>query len=323
MSEVRFFLIAAGLHAALPVMAAIIPAPVYEETPVPIEVEVEVQVEETRPPTVTELPAARVETPPPKTDDRPARSDRAAVRSSIDPGPIPTAGPTAEPQGTGTPGVGPAPGPAPTGTSEYDGPPPAVQTGPVAGLPGLGVGGPAWSIPGVVPDMGRPAPAPTTAPKATVDPKVATRVLTEAVKEKDKALGLDLPAAGTVSSSVRAAVQATDTPPESRASFEVRLSPTGQVLSVRVTSSTGGSAEVWGRAAKMVQAALAGRALAMTSAYAKGAVVHVNVSSALTLPDGSKSPIERKGVGATFDVANIGAHMQRVVKTSFSVSPVK
>jgi hypothetical protein len=229
--------------------------------------------------------------------------------------------PTGEPQPGGEPGVVPAPGPAATGTSEYTTPAPMVQTGPMGGVPGLG--GPAWSIPGVVPDMGRPAPAPTTAPKATVDPKVATKVLTEAVKEKDKALGLDLPAAGTIASSVRSAVQATDTPPESRASFEVKLSPTGQVLSVRVTSMSGGSTEVWKRAEAAVKAALSGRTLGVTAAYQKGAIVHVSVTSALTLPDGTKSAIQRKGVGATFDVANIGAHMQRVVKTSFSVVAVK
>ena len=63
MSEARFFLIAAGLHGALPVMAAIVPAPVVEVGTVPIEVQVEVEVEQTRPPTIVETPAARVESP--------------------------------------------------------------------------------------------------------------------------------------------------------------------------------------------------------------------------------------------------------------------
>lgn len=324
-SEAKFFLIAAGLHVALPVMAAIVPAPVIEDPPVPIEVEVEVDVEQSRPPTVVEMPAARADTPRATTEDArtPRAQQRGAPLPSIEPGPAPTVAPTTGPEATAEPGPAPAPGPAPTGTSEYDGPPPAVVTGPGSGLPGIGVTGPAWAIPGVVPDMGRPAPAPTTSPRATVDPKIATKVLTAAVREHDKALGLDLPAGGTIASSVRAAVQATDTPPESRASFEVKLSPTGKVLSVRVASSSGGTSAVWERAAKAVQAALAGRTLAMTSAFEKGAVVYVSVHSTTTLPDGSKSAIERKGVGATFDVANIGAHMQRVVKTSFSVVPVK
>lgn len=325
-SEVRFLLIAAGLHVALPVMAAVVPAPVLEEeATVPIEVQVEVEVEESRPPTVTEAPVSHVEPRTPVESKVPRTEPRAGSVpiSNVEPGPIPTNVPAVEPSAVPQPTGGVVVAPGPAGTSEYTTPAPVVQTGPGSGLPGLGIGGPAWSIPGVVPDMGKPAPAPTTAPKATVDPQVATKVLTSVMKEKDKALGLDLPAAGTISTSVRSAVQATDTPPESRATFEVKLSPTGQVLSVRVTSSTGGSTEVWGRAAAQVKAALAGRALAMTAAYEKGATVYVNVSSALVLPDGSKSAIERKGAGASFDLSNIGAHMQRVVKTSFSVVATK
>lgn len=329
-SEARFLIIAAVLHGALPVAAFVAPAAVIDEPVTPIEVDVEIDVEPTRPPEPqVELPSpeaatAAVETP--RTDER-APTPRGAERpSSVEPGPIPTTAPSVEPgpAPTGTGGM-PGPGPAPTGTSEYDGPPPAVPngTGPLVGGGLPGIGGNAWNIPGVVPDMGRPAPAPTVAPKPTVDPKIATKVLDSAMKEKDKALGLDLPGAGTVASSVRAAVQATETPPESRATFEVRLSPTGQVLSVRVASSSGGSSETWARVAKIAQASLSGRTLAMTSSYAKGAVVYVNVQSLLTLPDGSKSAIERKGAGATFDVSNIGAHMQRVVRSSFSVVAVK
>jgi hypothetical protein len=196
-----------------------------------------------------------------------------------------------------------------------------VAMGPSNGLPGMG---PAWaSVPGVVPDMGGPPPAPTVSPKATVDPQIATKVLKEAMKEKDKGLGLDSPARGTVASAVRSAVQATDTPPESRGTFEIKVSPTGQVLSVRVTSSSGGTAEMWARAAKAAQAALAGRMLALSSDYSKGAVISVTTQSILALPDGTKSTIQQKGAGATFDVANIGAHMQRVVKTSSSIVAVK
>lgn len=300
-------------------MAAIVPAPVVEVGTVPIEVQVEIEVEQTRPPTIIEAPAARVESPRTTEAPLPRVEQRPGAVSNIDPGPVPTGAPSIEPQ----PDVQPAPGPAPTGTSEYTTPAPMVQTGPGTGLPGLGVGGPAWSMPGVIPDMGRPAPAPTTAPKATVDPQIATKVLTDVMKEKDKALGLDLPAAGTVASSVASAVRSTNTPSEGRASFEVKLSPTGQVLSVRVTSSTGGSAGDWAAAAAAVKASLAGRALGMTAAYAKGAMIYINVTSALTLPDGSKSAIKRDGAGATFDVANIGAHRQRVVKRSYSVVPVK
>jgi hypothetical protein len=317
-SEARFFLIAAGLHAALPVMAAIVPTPVIEVESVPIEVQIEVQVEQTRPPTVTEMPAARVEAPRPAEETPTPRIEpRPPSAAHVEPGP--TAAPSVEP--TADPGAVPAPGPAATGTSEYTTPAPIVQTGPITGLPGLG--GPAWTIPGAVPDMGKPAPAPTTAPKATVDPKIATKVLTEAVKEKDKALGIDLPVAGKIASAVRSAVQATDVPVESRATFEVKLSPTGQVVSVRVASASAGSSDAWKRAEAQVKAMVAGLSGVMKAGYEKGAVVSISVHSTTTLPDGSKSAIERKGVGATFDLANIGAHMQRVTKTSFSVAAIK
>jgi hypothetical protein len=314
-----FWAVAFGIHAAILISALVTPPPPSEPAPPPLEVQVQVDVEESRPPTITEMPAAvaRVETPR-NTEITPQRSEQRPAVGRIDPGPVPSVVPSVEP----SPTTVVVPGPAPTGTSEYSTPAPMVQTGPINPLTGLGAG-PAWSIPGAVPDMGRPAPAPTVAPKATVDPKIATKVLTDAVKEKDKALGLDLPAGGTIASSVRSAVQQVDTPPESRATFEIKLSPTGQVLSVRVTSSSGGTADAWARASAAATGMLKGKTMMMGSAYEKGAVVYVNVTSALTLPDGSKSAITQKGAGATFDVANIGAHMQRVVKTSFSVVAVK
>jgi hypothetical protein len=313
-SEARFFLVAAGLHLALPLMALLAPLPSFRPFEgEPIEFAVEVEITETRPPTPESVAAARTETPRAEETPQPARIERPNAGTNVEPGPLPTAVPSVEPQTSGEP----APAPLPAKTSEYDGPPPAVQIGPTSGLPGIG--SPAWAIPGAVPDMGKPAPAPTTAATVAVDPKIATRVLKDAIREKDKGLGLDLPAGGTVASSVKAAVQATNTPPEARATFEIRLSATGQVLSVRVTSSSGGSSEEWARAASAAAAALKGRTLAMTSDFAKGAVVYVNVQSLLTLPDGSKSAIQQKGAGATFDVSNIGAHQQRVVRTSFSV----
>lgn len=174
-----------------------------------------------------------------------------------------------------------------------------------------------------MPDMGRPKPAPTTSPQTPVDPKIATKVITDAMKEKDKGLGLELPGSGTIATSVRQAVQATETPPESRATFEVRLSPTGQIVSVRVTSSSGGSGDTWSRAAAAAAAALKGRVINMTAAYAKGATVYVHVHSTTTLPDGSKSAVSRKGAGASFDLSSIGAHMQRVVRVSHNIVAVQ
>lgn len=317
-SEAWYLLVAAGLHAALPLAAALAPALAPEPPGAPIEVAVEIDVPETRPPQV-EAPSPRPEAPRSNEDVPPVpRPEHAPSAANVPPGPLPTSAPSVEPPATGAP-----PSPAvPSATSEYGGPPPSVPGvagGPIlTGLPGLG--GPAWSVPGAIPDIGRPAPAPTTLPAPTVDRNVATRVLKEAMKEKDKALGLDLPAAGSVASAIKSAMQASDLPAESRGTIEVRLSPTGQVISARCTSSTGGSAASW---AQVAAAAKSLAKLSMTSEYAKGAVVVINVSSTLTMPDGTKSVIQQKGAGATFDVANIGSHLQRVTRVTHSVVAVQ
>jgi hypothetical protein len=78
----------------------------------------------------------------------------------------------------------------------------SLPPGPGVGVPGIGTG-PLWAIPGVVPEPTTPKPAPTTiaAPPPT-DPKLAGRLISDVVREKDKLLGLDFPGAGTVASGV-------------------------------------------------------------------------------------------------------------------------
>ena len=227
-----------------------------------------------------------------------------------EPSSIPTATPS--PETTATPA---APGPK---KDEYDGP---VDDGRgVLAVPGVpGVGGPGiWSIPGVIPSAAPPAPAPTTgAPPRPVDKDIAGIVMRDAMHENDKHLGLDLPAAGTVATAIREVVRGSDTPNESRASFEVRLGADGKVLGVKVSSFSGGNSGAWERAAQAAVASLRGKTLQMNQTFAKGGTIYIDVTSALALPDGTKSGIQRQGLGASFDVANIGAHVQRVVKTSF------
>jgi hypothetical protein len=181
-----------------------------------------------------------------------------------------------------------------------------------------------WTIPGAVPENGRPAPAPTTpgAPRE-VDKNIAGKVLNEELKARDKNLGIDLPAAGTVASAIGNAVRGSEAPNEGRATFVVRLSPTGQVLDVRLASSSAGNQDVWQRAAQAAAAALRGKSLTMTGAYKAGATVYVDVASAVVLPDGTKGGVKRQGAGVGFDLSNIGANPTRVVKTSFRVVPAK
>jgi hypothetical protein len=118
-------------------------------------------------------------------------------------------------------------------------------------------------------------------------------------------------------------VRGGDTPSEGRATFVVRLSPTGQVLDVRVASASAGSKDVWDRAAQAAAARLRGKTLTMTSAYAAGATVYVDVQSVVTMPSGSKGGIHRQGTGVGFDLSDIGANPTRTIRTSFRVVPAK
>lgn len=251
------------------------------------------------------LPAAAAAAPLPANAE--ARRPSAAQPGNADPAAEPAA-PSPEP--TTNPNA--PPGRAP---DHYDGPPDDGHG--VLGVPGMN-GTPIWAMPGVVPTGEAPRAAPTEAPKPRpVDKDIAGTVIREAMRSNDKHLGLDLPGAGTVASSVQQAVYSSDTPDASRASIEVRLGADGKVLSVRVASFNGGSADMWARVANAAAAALRSKTLKMNEEFAKGGTIYVDVTSVSQLPDGSSSAIRPSGLGATFDVSDIGAHARRVVKTSF------
>jgi hypothetical protein len=267
-------------------------------------------------------------TPPPAPPVPPPRAERVSPDKETEPQPVARAArpPEAREQGPAGPQTGnvePEPAPAPSvnpGVPSPDGVPGGSSE--PAPLPGLG-GAPVWTLPGVLPDAPTAAPAPTAPPPPRpVDPKVADRVLQEGMAEQDKAKGIDLPAAGTVASTVAAAVRGSEVPADSHASIEVRLSGTGQVLGVRVVSSSSGNADAWARVAAAVKAQLAGRALAMGSTYAKGALVNVDVSSVLQLPAGPKGT-HFNGSGLGFDSSNLGAHKSQVVHTSYRVAALR
>jgi len=309
-TEPLFLIAASLLHAAPFVLARIVPP----QTPLLVAhssselrgIEVEIPIEPTLP------PEAQPETPQPAPEPEEAPREQARVMPGI--APVPDARGPVEP----APGsIEPTPAPAPTASGHapdhYDGPPDA-QPG-IPGIPGLG-GSPIWAMPGMVPSAQPAAPAPTTPGKQReVDKDIAGLVLREGLKTKDKTLGLDLPAAGTVASAVGQAVRAGDTPAVARASFEVRLGPGGKVLGVRVTSFNDGSPDMWDRVARAVMAILAGRSLQMNDEFKKGGTVYVSVNSTVELPAGAPGGLE--GAGARFDLSNIGAHASRIVRTSF------
>jgi hypothetical protein len=324
--EVPFLAVAALLHAALPVMAHVIPRAEVPLLARSFRGETQIEIEVAPLPPMPEL-EARVDPARSAVRDRTAEvrpEARSAVRdpsASAEVGPSPSASSTSSPEAQ----------PAPPGTGQpaagdtFDPLPPETGADGFAVVPGLGGGRPAWALPGVLQEGPRPTAAPTAPPPPReVDRDIAGNVLRKMQGEKDKALGLDLPAAGTVASAIGAAVRGEDTPNEGKATFEVRLGPNGQVLGVRVVSSSAGPAAAWERAARAAALRLAGRTLTMSSAFAAGATVYVNVSSAMLMPDGSKTGgIRPQGAGASFDVSNLGARPSRIVKTSFRVVPVK
>ncbi len=316
-TEPLFVLTAAILH-AVPLAVARLAAP---EAVVDASWTQEVRTieVETLPEEIPPEPTEERETPPAPTEERETPPEQRPVTHG---GAIVPSAPEVAPNGQP---VEPPPAPAPLPSSsalppdEYGPAPPDERAG--GPIPGLN-GSPIWSMPGMIPSASAAPPAPTTAGKPReVDKDIAGIVLRKELKTKDKNLGLDLPAAGTVASAVGQAVRGSAAPAVARASFEVRLGPGGQVLGVRVAGFNAGASDVWERVAQAVKALLAGRALHMNDAYKKGGTVYVDVSSTLELPSGGPGGLE--GAGARFDLSNIGAHAGRVVRTSFRAIAIK
>lgn len=257
--------------------------------------------------------APREDSPASATTETRVATNRASRGSTSDNA---TGDPTEEPGENGT-----GPGEGPVADSE-DGGWSAPGSNDPPGLPGApGIGGIAARI--AIDNSTAPA-APTTTPKAKkVDRYAATRVLKDELRKQDKALGLDLPAAGTIASLIKSAVQGSDAPGDSKASFVVTLGPGGKVVSVTVASMAGGSSGTWEAIAKMVQAQLKTMKLNLPEDYAKGAIVQVNAVSAMKMPSGANPGDGIKlSLTQNFDVADIGASPVKVVKVSFSSKPV-
>jgi hypothetical protein len=167
----------------------------------------------------------------------------------------------------------------------------------------------------MMPDTGRPAPAPTNTPRARdVDPRIATKVIQQGMEERDKAKGIEVAAVGTAASAVQASLYGSDLPTQSRGTIAIQIGPGGQVTGVKVMSMAGGTAEQWERAAQAAAAALRTQHLDLPEAYKKGMIVYLDAVSTEQLPAGKGSGIS--GNTATFDLSNIGAKKRQVVKVT-------
>ncbi len=245
--------------------------------------------------------------------------ERAGISRGAVPSGVPQGVPN--PEATAEPNANPAPGSTPK--SSFDTLPPGEDPRGVLGLQGVpGLGSPVWGMPGVLQAPGAAPPAPTVAPAPRqVDRDIAGQVLRDALSSRDKDMGIDLPAGGTISSAVSNAVRSSEVPNNSRGTIVCTIGPSGSLLDCKVLSMTSGTSDQWNRAAQAAQAALAGVALGLTGAYAKGAIVTLNVTSSDSPPAGSKGGFT--GTGASFDVSNIGAHNTRKVRAAYSVRAVQ
>ncbi|MGK3997683.1 hypothetical protein [Sorangium sp. So ce1024] len=245
-------------------------------------------VERARPaPAAPEAPAAEPrsapEAAPPELPAPSAEPPRAAAEA-----PAPAA--EAPPSAAETPApVAEAPAPAAPPGDEYGGPPPAAPPaagGGIALAPGLGA--PLWTVPGALPGPEAAPAAPTAAPlPRPVDPAIASKVLSGTLHNKDKSVGISVPAAGVVASTLADTVRASAAPLDARATFEVKLGADGQVLGVRLVSATAGDGPTWERIVSEAKGALAGSALQMGPDRTP-VTVTVKVQSKVQYPSGSK-----------------------------------
>jgi hypothetical protein len=267
----------------------------------------------------------RVDDPEHPEDREVATNDHIAGhdgRRGSDPRSLPRIG-SGNPDQTGAPNSDSTDSPSLTAEprpDEYDDPESQSFT-----MPGA-IGGPkVWELAHEGEIGGNGPPAPTEAPKQKkVSREAANDVLGAAIKEKDKKLGLQLPAAGTVSSAARDIVWSSDLPETTAGTIVVQLGPDGSVISVTVASAGPGSSAQWQAVAANLKASLAGRGLKLTDEYKKGAIITVSVLSKMQNPSGTDpdNPV-KLGTTTTFDISDLGAKPIRQVRVSSNVTPVK
>jgi hypothetical protein len=314
------------LHAGALVVARAFPPPTYPASGDlrPLEL-VEVELPESPPEQPSELRSGAALAPSlDRALDRALDRDPSAAPRELAPGRVVdpgAAGPVAPSTERGPGEIVTAPEPGSSGDPNDWSAPSTNDWAP----PGIGPQGPLWAQPGMLaPSALAAAPAATAAPRAPrADRDVANKLLASDLRERDKKLGLQLPAAGSVASVVKGAVYAADVPSDARAAIQVTLGPGGRVTGVRVLSQSGGDAATWNAVAQSVKASLGGAKLALSGDWEKGATIVVNVQSKMQLPSGSAG-----GGGLdlsttqSFDVGDIGAKARRVVYTTFSATPL-
>jgi hypothetical protein len=270
-------------------------------------------------PTSAPTPAPEAAAPPSPRMPAPSE-DSEAEDEPEQPTPVPSSPSVAEGSAPAESGpVKPAPGtPSPDEYGSLPSPDLAPDSAPI--VPGLS--GPLWSIPGVVPSTAAPKPAPTTITAApTVPSDVASRVLSGTLHSHDKALGIDVPAAGVVAGSVADALRhsaLTDV----KGTFEVKLSGDGNVESVRFVGSNDGDASQWAAVADAAKRSLAGRSLQM-GPDKQGVTVVVKVESKVQYPAGTQKRVDVKPVCANEVIEQMAAAIEGAMQPGGVVRGVR
>lgn len=166
-------------------------------------------------------------------------------------------------------------------------------------------GGRAWIA-------GEAAEAPASAPRREprVDPDQGGKLLRESMDRADQARGLGF--GGVVASAAHQACLTRSAPVEGAATFEVQAGPDGVVTSVSVRGTRGGD---WTSVVGALRALLAGKRLRVPTGAA-GVAVAVRVEARRQLPSGRSpdaSAVEVKGLGGSFDLADLSGQVSRIV----------
>lgn len=314
--EVKAVIAALVLHAALaltPRRSPPVPGDAPGEAPAPAATfDIE---QDPAPAPASEEPAAPAAAPEAPKESPPAAANaKVAPRAITEAKPATPEAPPSEGAGVEgpasakppAPGPGVAGGPSNPGAGEY-GPPPGGDS---LGLP-PGMGAPIWSLPGGMPSAATPRAAPTVAgAPRPVDPNIAGQVLGGSLHNKDKTVGIEIPGAGVVATTLADTVRAS-TPLNARATFEVKLGGDGKVEGIRMVSASAGDASTWDRIVRAAQGTLAARSLQM-GGDGKGATVVVKVESSVEYPAGSKNKLDIEPVCANEVIEQLEAAIKSI-----------
>jgi hypothetical protein len=145
---------------------------------------------------------------------------------------------------------------------------------------------PVWALPDVVGAAPAARPAPTAIARRRVDPQVASKLLASGMRERDREIGFELPAANTVASVIAANVRR-NTPSAAFATFTAHIGSDGRVSDVRIAAFSKGTVDQWNAAAAAAKTALGKRTFNMHGPFASGAQVTVKVTKCVQKPSGA------------------------------------